>query len=185
MPHLPVGAPGPPHQHMAVKDTCLQGTYCGRIFLRFSFRFYPCFLPFPFIFGNESIYRGGCFPHRAQMPPQAVASSWISWCKKTPTETGLMYFWGKLPQKKVIHINISMWEKIAEFPILLPIRLKESFMLLTHRIAHIPLFWPQCCGHLVTLRATFRKREKVPKLFNLCAKNPTNLEKIFSLELQD
>lgn len=74
-----------------------------------------------------------------------------------------MYFWGKLPQKKVIHINIGMWERIAKLPILLPIRLEESFMLLTHRIARISLFWPQCCGHLVTLHTTFRKREEAPQ----------------------
>lgn len=154
-------------------------------FLRFSFRFYPCFLPFPFIFGKESNCRGGCFPHHAWMPPWAVASSWISWCKKTLNKNRIDVFWREASTKKVIHINVGTGEKIAKLPILLPIRLEESFMLLTHRIAQISLFWPQCCGHLVTPTHDFQEKgESSPNSLIYVLKNPSNLEKILSLVLQ-
>jgi len=123
----------------------------------FVFSLFPSFLVRKAFIG-EAIFPTVLGCHHGLLHPLGFLGA-----KKTPTKTGLMYFWGKLPQKKVIHINIGMWERIAKLPILLPIRLEESFMLLTHRIARISLFWPQCCGHLVTLHTTFRKREEAPQ----------------------
>lgn len=103
-PWLPTGAQGPPQQCTEVKDTRLQGTYCGQInpFFQVFFFFFPSFF-FRFFLVSRSIFRGSVFPTWRYW--EVASIPWIPWCKEKPNQLqDLMLFFGFFfSPRKVIH----------------------------------------------------------------------------------
>lgn len=117
------------------------------------------------------------------LSPWATASiTWSPWCKKPQIPMNnprTDAFWDFPPKRGFTGVSIGTWgERNSECKFCFRLDLGRVLVLLTHQIAQISLFYPQCCGRLVTLDTTFWKREDIPpNPFIYVLNHPLNLEK--------
>lgn len=159
----------------------------------FIFLFQAFFLLFPFspsFLVRKSIFRGCCFPHTMLQCCWATVGFHRGLLRpslgflgaKTPqipiNNRRTDAFWDFPPKSGFTGVSIgTRGERNSECKFCFRLDLRV-LVPLTHQTAQISLFYPQCCGRLVTLDTTFWKREDIPpNPFIYVLKTPLNLEK--------